>query len=43
MITPLHIDGLIIWSFIRYARVHTPFLTMGDHGWFCRIEYGGLL
>ncbi|WP_274523323.1 hypothetical protein [Pseudomonas abietaniphila] len=43
MITPLHIDGLILWDFIRYAGSHDPFLMWGDHGWFCPIGYGGLL
>lgn len=41
MITPLHKDGLILWDFVRYASRFKPFLMLGDHGWFCPVEYGG--
>lgn len=41
MITPVIIEGLVWWTLVRGVEGHQPFYMLGDHGWFCPIQYGG--
>lgn len=40
MITPMYRFGLVMWVDTKHARFNIPFLCLGDHGAYCRIEYG---
>jgi hypothetical protein len=41
MITPVYKDGLSgIWVVISLACDYEPYLCLGEHGLYCRIEYG---
>jgi hypothetical protein len=39
MITPLHIDGLVLWADTHRTHTHKPFLCWGDHGPYCAIRF----
>lgn len=41
MITPAYTERMILWLRIERMSEFTPFLCMGDHGPYCRIEYDG--
>lgn len=42
MITPMYRYGVVLWLEIKHAPYYRPFLCFGDHGPYCRIEYGGV-
>jgi hypothetical protein len=42
MITPMYKLGLVLYVETKFARHYVPFLCLGDHGPYCRIEYGAL-
>lgn len=39
MITPVRINGLIMWDYTSRAHLHELFLCLGDHGLFCMIKF----
>lgn len=41
MVTPVYIRGMILSVNVKFAGYYTPFLCLGDHGPYCRIDYGG--
>jgi hypothetical protein len=42
MITPVYTEGLVLFICIERAYDFEPFLCFGDHGPYCRIDYGGV-
>jgi hypothetical protein len=40
MVTPMYRFDRIAWVCTTHAKYHVPFLCLGDHGPYCRIEYG---
>lgn len=40
MITPAYTERMILWMRIERMVDYRPFLCFGDHGPYCRIEYG---
>jgi hypothetical protein len=42
MITPMYRFGLVLWVEVQHAHYSVPFLCLGEHGPYCRIEYGGV-
>jgi len=42
MITPVYKYGIVLWVYTKHAHMAEPFLCFGDHGNYCRIEYGSV-
>lgn len=42
MITPMYVRGLVLFIEIKFARYYQPFLCLGDHGPYCRLDRGSV-